>query len=240
MKYKLGGLSVSVALFLSALSTQAQIIYSGNPHLVIARSDYRVQPTSTSMDLEALKLDLNGDGVADFSLFTVQLIPFPTSPIGFGLRGLNGSQYEGPGSSTLEVLGAGVSLGSGPQWSTGSGGFPLNPGQNWWGNGFYGYFNSTSEPVSYIGFKLFFEGSLHFGWLAYELPPVANSALTIDGWAYQTSAGVPILTGDQGAVTPVPEPSTYGVLGALALIGMVWTRRLCRNRGGNLGPDASK
>jgi len=223
---------VSVALFLSAWSAQAQIVYSGNQHLVIARSDYRVQPTSTSTDPEALKLDLNGDGVADFSLFTQKLGPIPTSPIALGFRGLNGSQYEGSSSLSLDTFGAGVSLGAGPQWSTGSSGFPVSPGQNWWGNNFYGYFNGTQGAVSYVGVKLFFDGELHFGWLAYELPPEPQSSLTIDGWAYQSVAGAPIVTGDQGAVTtPVPEPSAYGVLGALAMFGLVWTRRSRRARG---------
>lgn len=239
MKYKHGGLAVSVALFLGAWSAQAQIVFSGNQHLVIARSDYRVQPTSTSTDPEALKLDLNGDGVADFSLFTQKLVPIPAGPIAFGFRGLNGSQYEGPSSSSLDTLGAGVSLGTGPQWSTGSGGFPVNPGQNWWGNNFYGYFNATQAPVSYVGLKLFFGGGLHFGWLAYELPLGLDSPLTIEGWAYQSAVGAPILTGDQGVVTtPVPEPSTYGVLGALAMLGLVWTRRSRRARGAQVQPVA--
>lgn len=225
MKYTLGGLAASVALFLSALSIEAQIVYSGDQHIVINWSDYRVEPSQTSSDPEALKLDLNGDGVADFSLFTQKIGPFPTSPIGFGLRGLNGSQYAGSSSLTLDLFSAGVSLGSGPQWSTGTSGVPVHPGQNWWGNSFYGYFNSTSSPVSYIGFKLFFQGSQHFGWLAYELPPVANSALTIDGWAFQSAVETPIIAGDPGLATPVPEPSTYGLFGALAIAGLTWARR---------------
>jgi len=209
----------AAALLGVAQSVNAQIIYSGDEHIIISLSDYRVASTSLVPNPAALSLDLNGDGTADFSVFTYQPIPTLTF---FGARGLNGSYYSGLGSLTLDRYVAGSSIGSGPQWSNTDGGVPPTSGQNWWSSSFYGGINSSFNGVGYWGIKLNIGGLLHYGWIAFELPAVNGASLTIDSWAYESAVGTPILAGDKGtaAASPVPEPSTYGIgaIGCLALV----------------------
>lgn len=67
-----------------------------------------------------------------------------------------------------------------------------------------------------MGLELDLEGKKHYGWLLMDFSFLPDSGCYFKGFAYETEAGVAIMTGE------VPEPSTYtlwvGIVSALTLV----------------------
>ncbi len=94
-------------------------------------------------------------------------------------------------------------------------------GPNWLGLG---------GQVRYLGVKMDLNnaGATNYGWIGVRIDNEADATGAVVGYAYQTTAGVPIAAG------LVPEPGTMAMmgLGGLTLVGAAARRRL---RGKRLG-----
>lgn len=205
---------------LAASTVQASIVYSGDQHLVINLGDYRQGVTAP------LQIDLNDDGVNDVEFFTLQPVPSEPTFVIFDGEVLNGGYHSGPESSTFAELSKGVSIDS-SELTIGDPGWTMQwPDSIWWPGTFAGSFYGYGADEFYFSVKFKIGGDFHFAWVGAEVPTSYDS-MTIDGWAYETIAGAPILTGDEGlpSSSPVPEPSTYGVFAAAGLVGLACLRR---------------
>ena len=175
-------------------------------------------------------IDINGDGVPDFTLFgpapgtsvdnvvlaplgdnSVIAIPEPPPDLGYLVAALN--QGTSIGSSLDPILGA--------QWynnQTDQFGYALIGAMATIDNqiSVIGYF--AGQPSAYAGFDLYYNGANHYGWLqiANPLPVVAGQVVD---WAYESSANTPILAG-----AGVPEPGAAVQL-VLGLAGVCWSER---------------
>ena len=72
--------------------------------------------------------------------------------------------------------------------------------------------------VCIYGMRIQITGSWHYGWIEFS---EMSSTQSINGWAYESVAGVGIAA---GATSSVPEPSAIALMG-LGLLGFVATRR---------------
>jgi PEP-CTERM motif len=79
-------------------------------------------------------------------------------------------------------------------------------------NGVAGQWSNSQITDGYVGIELNLGGGTDYGWIEFQDNPIASSpALTLEGWAYDTTSGEGIVAG------AVPEPSTIAVLGIGAL-----------------------
>lgn len=210
---------------------RAEIVYSGPQAISLSRNSYRVN-NPVSDNPAAFHLDLNGDGVDDFSFFSQQPVPVVPTLILFGGKPLNSGLYLSTSSSLISTVTSGTIIGASDQLSPGQPGWPFGGSSEiWWPANFYGNLATSLPGESYFGVKFLIGADYHFGWIGIDGFADASSPLTIEDWAYETAAGVAIAAGSQGVpATAVPEPSSYALCGAVALLGIVAGRRGTRHR----------
>jgi hypothetical protein len=188
-----------------------------------------------------LALDLNHDGVVDYSVHTHRYNSYFwelwVSPSGENqVRAGSANRYK---SFYAAALPAGVRLGPKRKWVPG--GTMLD----------WVFFTSTGTHTGhagpwfdvqrrYLGLKFFIHGHFHYGWARLNVkgtPQGIDAVLT--GYAYETIPNTPIITGktkgpdeigsvaqpNPASVTaPVPKPATLGAL-ALGFPGLsIWRR----------------
>lgn len=167
----------------------------------------------------ALSIDLNNDAIPDFTL---------NNNAGIGFRYLFvtpalGNFVVGTGTNAA-VLNTGTSVGPGSPFSTtGSMAFQTSSGA-----GINVAWNNVTDR--FLGFQFQISGQTFYGWALLDVSS-ASSPLFIDAllkaYAYESTAGVPILTGAQAGPGPgaAPEPGTLTLL-ALGTIGLAaWRKR---------------
>jgi len=188
-------------------------------------------PTQTTI-VGATPIDLNHDGIADFTLeftdgighsFWLMALPQVT---GNAVRGNNGAAAGffgvpvGPGEkfTTNSYYGKGVFMAGFFQYSV---------------SNFFGPFaNATNR---YLGFKFLISGQVHYGWARMTVTnDLRNVVLT--GYAYETTPNVNIVEGHiSGAdkassaapadlLAPVSQPATLGMLACGADAVRLWRR----------------
>lgn len=175
-------------------------------------------------------LDLNGDGVVDFSIF----VRDPASPRGptFSRRTSAAMLMYGKGSNVNAVnknnevpaFAAGVAVGPKITFGTGvfmggvsaiDGNHPMYAG-SWAPAG-------GSEKNRFVGVKFMIDGEVHYGWVRFNVKirqEVKGGVLAeLTGYAYETEPNTPIVTGKtSGTALSRNEPaSNRGILGFLAL-----------------------
>jgi hypothetical protein len=120
-------------------------------------------------------------------------------------------------------VGAGVF--NGPHLDTFEGGMSYSGG---------GTFSGTPEDHGYLGFLFQRDDGTHYGWVevtvrtngsGWEFVDDPDYTLIVNGYGYETEAGVGILTGATGAAQ-VPEPDAL----ALAAIGILGAATATRRR----------
>lgn len=204
--------ALSIALVFLAMSrgiTESQGVIYSSPS----------QPINYSAGLldSQTYIDVNGDGVPDFSVistsgFTASIaplggnsiaaIPEPPPDLGFFVAAFN--QGETIGSSLTPIM----------QWynnQTDQFGSAAIGAQALFGQQLVvlGYFAEKSS--AYVGFDLVVNGNNYYGWMQLSNPlPLVNGQVL--DWAYESSPNTAIAAG------AVPEPST---LALLALSGVV-------------------
>lgn len=192
-------------------AAEAGIVYSGPQSIEVNSVN------------QSYGLDLNGDSNTDFTIAWASSgfmgdITSETPGAGAGnsviIDGLfaaalgagdliDGAATFGAGQQTL-----GTSDGKDPAVTTGN--FPNAPGD------------------TYLGLKFDIGGQTHFGWALIDDVVTVNGhqSLTIEGWAYESSAGMGIKAGATSSPA-VPEPASLLqlALGAAGAAGLTASRR---------------
>ena len=94
--------------------------------------------------------------------------------------------------------------------------------------GTYSYGNFVGSS-GFLGVSFDIGGSTHYGWVDLALNSNATE-LTINGWGYETVAGVGIQAGAGEESNPVPEPATLVTL-AMGVAGIYAWRRNRKRKG---------
>lgn len=200
----------------SANCVQAEIIYSGVKNI--------------ALDTPTFSAD-NDYGVAFIPGNSQDQITFDNNETPFALTlYVEGNGVGSPlidSSGNPQALSAGTTIGSGSSGTFGNAStqyamvtYPSVSG-NW-----------ANVQNGYLGVS-FTENSLtYYGWIELSVTHQPNNLqATIQGWAYQNTAGKSIAAGDTG-IASVPEPSSLVLagLGGLGLLGAAarnrWRRRL--------------
>jgi hypothetical protein len=186
-------------------------------------------------------LDVNGDGVADFSFFA-------NTFLGGAVRR---ETYTFNSDADMEVFAVAKSnqvwgklefqtgvqrpIGDVPVVSALPAGVRLGPNGKFNASNFWmgGVSATDGEPPSYfgpwapqggnvrehyVGLKFVVDGEIHYGWARFNVqmrqPLKGNLQAILTGYAYETVANAPILSGDTGSTQ---EAAQSGSLGKLAL-----------------------
>jgi len=214
------GAFLALVLALCTPNARAQ----GTVIFVIPQTPIYYSPVDRSTDI-----DLNGDGIADYTLIsdpgqTVlqphgqnSLVVVPELPPDYGSFVAPLSQGDAVNStpSSLNPVFAWFDPNADPL------GYSLIAAMNTAGS--LGYF---FNGVHYVGFDFEYGGAFHYGWMEINcfFPTVPGGQVL--GWAYETLPNTPVVVGD------VPEPGAITLL----LLGLAWVRCSQRNRGGNHRP----
>lgn len=143
-------------------------------------------------------LDLNNDGVADFSFqnFAYGTIGRSSEFLAIGARvngnGIAGVQVEGQRNITAAVLPRGAEVGSSDNFVQGANMALV------FGDTQGGYNSGGWLPIEsgYLGLKFLINGEVHYGWALVKYPyPYGFLTASIYGYAYESTPNQPIITG---------------------------------------------
>jgi hypothetical protein len=176
-----------------------------------AQAEVVYTPIRTNLDF-IYPFDLNHDGIPDFQVGSFYLSGFDTLGVyplvtGNKIAGTKRNRCFDFGTDAA-ALPAGAPIGPGRSFQSrancmAAGYSGLNGGP---------WFEARER---YLGFAFLIDGETHYGWArlsvrsAFAFPGMAR----IEGYAYETIPGKPIIAGDQGNTTNVSlEPGTLGAL----------------------------
>ena len=84
-------------------------------------------------------------------------------------------------------------------------------------DGMYFYSGNFSGRDAYVGLSFQSSGATHYGWMELN-NNVGIAAGQVMGWAYETRANTPIISG------VVPEPSSFALFG-IGGLALLWMQR---------------
>jgi hypothetical protein len=226
--YALAAGAAGVGALALSQAAEAKIVYTA-AHLVLHRGD----------DPGLTKLDLNHDGVIDFTFSNFWVSGTRgTQPSGrlsvLPAQAENGIRVNISSDYFAAALQAGVSVGKNGELFA-----PARADMDF-GNrnagGCAGPWKNAKDR--YLGMKFIIKGKLHFGWARLNVscnPHNSQTTAVVTGYAYETIPGKSIRTGatkgpDDGEPTasftmPTSEPATLGIL-AMGSPGLsVWRRK---------------
>lgn len=212
--YALAASAAGVGMLALAQPMEGKIIYT--------KANKSIGPRTT------LHLDLNHDGIKDFDLKDT-LTTTTASGKFAALSALPDQKQNAVWGHTIPTRGyasalpANVEIGPKGQFLPAAG---FMAAYSVSGARRAGNFSCTGPWANvtkrYLGLKFTIEGKSHFGWARLNVScdgPAVNATLT--GYAYESVANRPILTGKEkgadGADDPVPAEGPSGALGRLAL-----------------------
>ena len=195
---------------------------AGSVTTVVSNADAQVVYTDVNPDylltgnLNTYDLDLNNDGVSEFSLMSIDtLINYVSSSYTYinNVRGAainNSSNSNSWVESSFNVsnMQQGALISSAAQFgnytSSGSIGSALgatfdysvlqNGAPLYTSNSFFGNFNPNEQGI--LGLKFSLNNNLHYGWARVEYLP--DGSLSIKDYAYDANPNPPIIAGDNG------------------------------------------
>jgi len=228
------------ALLLAPL-TRAQIVYSGAKN--INTVDYPVVTRFTVVG-SPFVIDFNNDGIGEIAFH--QFIG--SSPGSFFvsvalLSGLNLGTFAADFNNNVIPFHSGDIIGAAENWvgppietppaTTFNTDVPVPPP-------IYPDLFRSDSGTQFIGVKFTLDSDSHYGWIAYDslyqtslYSPTSEGHIL--GWAYETQPNVPIVAGNAGPASPVPEPSSYGLASGALLFALLARRRLISGR--NIRPN---
>jgi hypothetical protein len=207
--YALGATAAGVAMLAIVPSATAEIVYTPANH--------EIQPNRGG---NGFFLDLNHDGVNDFLIVnfystTSALLNVWVSPEQVG------NEIFSNGAGYAAAIPAGVAIGSNGKFHPASSrgmandDFPVGNCQGPW----------KDAPNKYLGLKFEINGEVHFGWARLSVTCFTRAAahVLLTGYAYETVANQPILTGktsgtaEESSLTRPASSQSNVQLGLLAL-----------------------
>lgn len=224
--YSLAASAAGVSLLAVGPPAEAKVVYT--------KADTAISPNSTVL------LDLNNDGIADFKLTDT----FHSSTTGGG--GAFGSLFVAPAQQNNQVLGhtvplrayasalfANVEVGPKQEFLPSAGAMAVTATSGARPGPRFGIPSTCSAPwanvsARYLGFKFLISGEVHYGWARLTVSCSGTQVRgTVTGYAYETVAGRPIITGlekgpDEGEPadrqnrTSTEQPVSVASLGLLA------------------------
>jgi hypothetical protein len=223
--YALAAGAAGVGMIALARSAEAKIVYTA--------ANVKIVPNHT------VPLDLNHDGKKDFSFKNVLFTSSGATSFRsdrLSILPANANQVWGRktsvGSDYASALAAGVKVGASGAFSAGSRSMAFGMDQ---GGSYYCQGKWNNVQKRYLGLKFTIHGKTHFGWA--RLNTTCNLykvEATLTGYAYETIANKPILTGKTKAAdddrveqsndsgrgaslnSPIPERPQPASLGMLA------------------------
>lgn len=162
-------------------------------------------------------LDLNDDGIADFSLyfgagnygsFAISITPQQTNQVAGYCHRLSGSCWASALRPGIRV-GANLRLGPYNYMVFGGCGFPARQSSSCEGRGPW-----DNVQHRYLGFEFFINGKVHYGWARLDVTLGRTVTPVLTGYAYETVPNKTLVTGK----TKGPDVITRerGTLGRLA------------------------
>lgn len=215
--YAAAASAAGVSLFAATQSAEAKIVYTAANITVPANS--------------SVKLDVNNDGIADFSFYFYAYGPRRV-PLGYFEDAVTidpsktGNEVwnvqSSKGTECAAALPSGVKVGVGAA-------FGANELLLW---ASAGTAYSIPDPRckfaslprgAYLGLKFLINGETHYGWAHVTVTSSANlgKKAVITGYAYETVPNQPIFTGKTSGpsvaeLEPMPNPASPATLGMLA------------------------
>jgi hypothetical protein len=175
--YATAATAAGVGVLALATPSEAEVVYT--PANLQLRAVYEGIP--------GYKLDLNGDGIADFELIN------SSSNFGHG-----GGEWAKPRGRN-QVLGAGIYASALESGATIGPSGPFNGAtlMNLWNDSsgsftYKGQWNGTRDR--YLGFRFLIQGEYHFGWARLS---ISVDKMKLQGYAYETVANQPITAGQE-------------------------------------------
>ena len=203
--YATAATAAGVGVLALATPSEAEVVYT--PTNLQLHPTYQGNP--------GYKLDLNGDGIADFELIN--------SSSNFGHGGAELAKARGRN----QVLGAGIYASALESGATIGPSGPFNGAtlMNGWNDSsgsftFRGQWNGARDR--YLGFRFLIAGEYHFGWARIS---ISVDKMKLQGYAYETVANQPINAGqesgsadDDANISPTNSaaPAATATLGRLA------------------------
>ena len=224
--YALAASAVGVGLIASTQSTEAKIIYTP-AHVTIRLHD-------------SYKLDLNHDGIADFTILNTSYHNTSTWSYRLSEKAVQGNGVEASTSHTFqqelaEALRRGARIPAShafyhkPALLASA---VYNPGGTFSGG------NWVNVRDRYLGLKFQIKGKTHFGWARLNVAVHGTSVTgTLTGYAYETIPNRPIIAGKtkgsdeirgfqgSGLHEVTPPSATLGELAAGSPALSVWRRK---------------
>jgi len=218
--------AAGAGLLSAAPSAEAEIIYTpSNTPMAIAQTNQGIALTS---------LDLNNDGVPDFSFAMSSTLRFfsttviaTTTHVKFLLKvvpGQTGNEaVQGQQAPTASAVPAGVKIGPQEKFA---------PGDLYMAIKSCGISRCTRSSgtwpkvgYAYVGLKFLIDGQVHYGWARVKFPYPGligygepNYYPSIYGYAYESTPNQPIVTGQtSGTAQQTTSASTPASLGMLAV-----------------------
>jgi hypothetical protein len=218
--------AAGAGLLTAALPAEAEIIYTpSNTPMAIAQRNQGIVLTP---------LDLNNDGVPDFSFamsstlrFFSSTIVATTTHVKFLLKVVPGQPgneaVQGQQAATASAVPAGVKIGPLEKFA---------PGDLYMAIKSCGISRCTRNSgtwqkveYAYVGLKFLIDGQVHYGWARVKFPYPGligygepNYYPSIYGYAYESTPNQPIVTGQTSGTAPqTTSASTPASLGMLAV-----------------------
>jgi len=160
-------------------------------------------------------LDINNDGVAEFTIHAYQATGFPWSSFGTYIRADRPGAYF-QWEEVLEPLPAGSMIGPPDDYNF-SGRLPFFEWVGIAGDGAWTF----NDPPVFFGFRFDVDGASHFGWARAQITASTTPrsfSVTVFDYAYESVPGVPIVAGQ------IPGPGA-AVLLSLASVTAFRRRR---------------
>jgi hypothetical protein len=222
--------AVATGIGIAALSSpaQAEVVYT---------------PVHQKIGWHGLTIDLNHDGIGDFRLQPQEFRSDSAGMIVYS-HASNRVLATGGARNSVSNLAAGYLVGPNRTKFTRGGTFSSRkmPGKLLYicadSSGFISCFGPwyKNTPGSYVGFKFLINGEVHYGWARLKVVIVRPGEIRVylTGYAYETIANKPILTGathgpDDASVEPsatpasaTRPPATLGMLSAGAAALPLW------------------
>jgi hypothetical protein len=228
--YSLAAGAAGVSLLALAVPSEGKIVYTSTHRVIGPNSNFR--------------LDLNHDGVTDFTLKNSTSCDTDHCLFGLRQKAAPGNSVEGIGRSGFQpyasALSRGARIGHGARFYSGL----AILAYIYAGGGGTSVFGKWANVTNrYLGVKFKIKGRTHYGWARLSVSVDAGNHIvtgTLTGYAYETIPNKPIIAGktkgaDETASleplnptsfsAPTPGPATLSVL-ALGSPGLsIWRRR---------------